>query len=120
MHFAKVIFSTAALSLAVTSPAAAEFKRIKNEKQMLQLVAGKKLVSDAGYSFIYADGTLKGKFNGQNFSGSWLWSGRFWCRNGVLGGQEIGSDCQVWEIDGDKLRYTRKKGKGDAVVATLE
>ena len=118
--FFKFVLSAAALTLTLAPPAAAEFKRIKNEKQMRQLVVGKKMVSDTGYTFINADGTLKGKFGAKNFSGSWLWSGRFWCRNGVLDGKEIGSDCQVWEIDGNKVRFTRKKGKGDAVVGTLE
>lgn len=116
----KIVFSAAALALALTTTATADFKRIKTEKQMRQLVVGKKLVTGNGYSFVNADGTLTGKFSGKKFSGNWIWNGRFWCRNGVLGGKEIGSDCQVWEIDGNKLRYTRKKGKGDAVVATLE
>mgnify|MGYP000023229086 CR=1 FL=1 len=105
---------------ALASPVAADFKRIKSEKQMRQLVAGKKVVSGNGYTVVNPDGTLTGKFGGKKFSGTWKWSGKFWCRNGTLGGKEIGSDCQVWEIDGNKLRYTRNKGKGDSVISTLQ
>lgn len=110
----------AVLVAALATPAAAEFKRIATEKQMRDLVVGKKLATSNGYSVANADGTMTGEFGGKKFSGAWKWSGKFFCRNGVLGGKEIGSDCQVWEIDGNQLRYTRQKGKGDSVIATIK
>ncbi|RBW52248.1 hypothetical protein DS906_21260 [Ruegeria sp. A3M17] len=64
-----------------------------------------------------ADGTVSAKLtSGKKFRGSWVWDKKFRCRNGVLDGRALGTDCQVWEIDGSSARMTRKKGKGKPTV----
>jgi hypothetical protein len=106
------IFATTAL---------AEFKAVKKEKQFRQTIVDRKLTSDNGnWTVINSNGTQTGKFGKNSYSGTWKWSGKYWCRNGVIGGKELGTNCQLVEIDGNETRFTRDKGKGkDAGTYTI-
>ena len=107
-------FCLCAFSLAtIAAPALADFKPIKKAKHFQQHLVGRKLTQDNGnWTIINSDGTQSGAFNGKPYVGSWKWQGRYWCRNGTLGGTELGTDCQLVERDGNIARFTRDKGKG--------
>lgn len=93
--------------------ATAEFKAVKKEKQFRQSIVDRKLTTKKGFwTIIKSDGTQTGKFGNKTYTGTWKWSGKYWCRNGVIGGKELGTNCQLVEIDGNKTRFTRDKGKG--------
>lgn len=102
--------------------AQAEMQQITTKADFLAKVAGKTLSNSQGTYVIYPDGTLKGKVaGGKKLSGSWAWQGKFWCRNAIIEGKgETGTDCQKVELDGDKLRQTREKGKGKPVDFILK
>ncbi|WP_171175770.1 hypothetical protein [Ruegeria sp. HKCCD8929] len=106
--------SLLSLSLAIAGNAAlADFKAVKKEAQFRQQIVDRKLTDAKGnWTIIKSDGTQSGKFNGNTYTGSWKWSGRYWCRNGVIGGRELGTNCLLVEIDGSTTRFTRDKGKG--------
>jgi hypothetical protein len=107
------IVTLAAIALALPTLAAAEFKQVKKEKQFRSQIVDHKLTDANGnWTIIKSDGTQSGSFNGQTYVGAWKWNGRYWCRNGKLGGQELGTNCQLVEIDGTSTRFTRDKGKG--------
>lgn len=118
----RTILSAMALGVLCMSPAHSEaMKRIKTEADYRALIVGNTFGNEKGdWVTVNADGSMNGQFGGKEFSGKWLWKGSYWCRNGVLGGQEIGSDCQVVEFDGRTLRNVRKKGKGDTALFTLK
>lgn len=109
-------------SLALASPLAADFKRIKSEAEFVSAFAGKTLVDENGGTYVIeADGTMSGKApNGNKIRGAWQWSGRFWCRNVVVGTNELGTNCQTWEVDGSNYRVTRDKGRGKATVGQIK
>lgn len=116
------LFGALVVALAFTGAAQADYKRIKNGTQFNADIVGKKLVDDQGNVFIAnSDGTISAKLvDGRKFSGSWVWNKKFWCRNGVLDGKALGTDCQVFEIDGNSVRMTRKKGKGSTTIYNLQ
>ncbi len=119
-HYA---FFALPLILALTATtASAEFKAVKKEKQFRQTIVDCKLTNDKGnWTVIKSDGTQTGKFGKKSYTGTWKWSGKYWCRNGVIGGKELGTNCQLVEIDGNQTRFTRDKGKGkDAGTYTIK
>lgn len=108
------IFPLLCASLALIGTAVqAEFKQIKKEKQFRAAIVDKKLTDANGnWTIIKSDGSQSGQFNGNAYVGAWTWNGRYWCRNGKIGGNELGTNCQMVEIDGNQTRFTRDKGKG--------
>lgn len=100
---------------ALASPGlAADLKRITKENDFRATVVGHKYVSEKGdWIVISADGTLTGKFSKKKLVGAWNWQGKFWCRNIVLDGKKLGSDCQEIHANATQMRSKRQKGKGD-------
>jgi hypothetical protein len=121
----KNVFFAAALvagAVIVGGPLAAEFSRVKSEEQFRTNLVGKKYHDKYGNWFRWnADGTMSGKLKSKKkFSGAWVWSKKFVCRNVRIAGEELGTDCQIIEVDGNSVRFTRKKGKGDSGVLTMK
>ncbi len=108
------------VSLASGTAALADFEQIRSEKDFRTLVVGKTIESDQSTIVMNADGTFRGKTtDGRKIVGNWAWSGRWWCRNVTVGKQNLGQNCQKMEIDGDRLRATRDKGKGVVIDNVL-
>lgn len=108
----------------VGGAASAEFQRIRNEEIFREIVVGKMLMVDDSiyreWLRITADGKMNGVFRKKRFVGAWVWKRKFLCRDGQLGKEpELNTDCQVFEIDGNKLRVTRNKGKGKQLIYTM-
>ncbi|MCA0905858.1 hypothetical protein LCM27_05555 [Ruegeria marisrubri] len=116
-----ILFLAVAGTLAIAGAAHADYKRIKTAKQFNSDIVGKKLTDEQGNVFVAnADGTISAKLkSGKKFSGTWVWNKKFWCRNGVLDGKALGTDCQLWEIDGATARMTREKGKGKTTIYSI-
>ncbi len=110
----------AATALSGTAAGAENFKRITKEDQFRSLVVGKKGVSEAGWFIVHAYGTTTGNVFKKKFSAAWVWKNRMYCRNAVLGKDQLGTDCQVVKISGNKVQFIREYGKGPAGVSTLQ
>jgi hypothetical protein len=105
----------------VATSAFADFKQIKTADQFNSTVVGKKLVDEHGNTFVMnANGAITAKLKKGKFSGSWVWNGKYWCRNGVFNGKELGTDCQKVEVDGSAVRFVRNKGKGENINNTMK
>lgn len=103
----------------LASPATAE--RILTEEDFRAKVVGKSMTSADGATFkIHANGKLTGSVGSKKFRGVWNWQSGYFCRNGKMAGKEIGSDCQVVEVDGDTVTNIRNQGKGKKAVFTLD
>ena len=118
----QMIALSVAIGIVCATPVLGEsLKRIKTEEEYRARIVDRTFVNDKGdWVVAKADGSMTGQFGGKTFSGKWLWSGGYWCRNGTLGGKEIGSDCQVIEFDGRTMRNVRKQGKGNAALFTVQ
>ncbi len=118
----KKFLALACLAAFAATPLLAEFKQVRTEAEYIEKFVGKTLVDPDGNTFrVTADGKLTGKLtNGDKVRGAWKWNRRFWCRNVIVGGRELGTDCQKIEVDGNQYRLTRKKGRGEVRVGTLQ
>jgi hypothetical protein len=115
-------FSLIALVTTGSLPALADnFKRIKSAEEFNAMVVGKTIDWDGGTAVLYANGKTDGKLKKQGkYTGNWVFSKGFYCRNLVINKKETGTDCQTVEIDGNKMRLTRNQGKGQATVFSLK
>lgn len=113
MPFSTRVFPILIAATLAAGPAfSASLKAIKSESQFNQQVVDKKRTTGNGTWFrVKSDGTIDGMHDGKKFRGAWKWSGKYYCRNGVMGSQEIGSDCQVVKTGGGQVQFWGKKGK---------
>ena len=103
-----------------TSDAAVVSKRrIRTEREFLDVVAGRKMTNETGFATNRKDGTLTGKLDKRQLTGSWSWEDGFFCRIGKLGNHNFGLDCQTVVVSGDSVTFTQEKGKGKKVTYRL-
>ena len=109
------LFAITAAALTLASPLlAGELKKVRKQADFLAKAAGHKYFDDKGnWVIVNADGTMKGKWNKKKLIGAWNWQGRFFCRNIVLGGNKLPTDCQEMYLSDTQLQGKRQKGKGD-------
>ena len=69
---------------------------------------------------VKSDGTIVGDALGWQVTGKWSWKDNLFCRNMNWGGMEIDYNCQLVEIDNNKVRFTADGGQGRAASFTLE
>ncbi len=57
---------------------------------------------------------------GREVSGTWEWSGGYFCRVLRWGGKVVDSyNCQAVQLEGAGLRFTSDKGRGDSARLRL-
>lgn len=109
----KLILATSMIAALVAAGVnAAGMKRIKKEADFTAVIVGKKMEKGKDWVQINADGTLNGSFGGRKAKGAWNWQKGFFCRNIILGGKTLGSDCQIVQSDGSQAEFIREQGKG--------
>ena len=84
-----------------------------------QRVSGRLLTGDGLIFVIYSDGRISGTAGGKRFSGSWVWRDGFFCRTAELEGEDIGADCEIIEVSGGLMRYTKNKGAGTSAIIKI-
>lgn len=122
MRISVMALTVLTLTAVGSVPAVADnFKRIKTAQEFNTEIVGKKLAWDGGTAVVYADGKTKGRLKKQGkYSGSWVFSKGFYCRNLVIDGKETGTNCQTVEVAGKKARFTRDQGKGRVTILSLK
>ncbi|MEP3785407.1 hypothetical protein [Ascidiaceihabitans sp.] len=122
MRTSIIAFSIFALVGTSGVPALADnFKRIKTSEEFSALVVGKKITWPGGTAFIRPNGKTDGRLKKQGkYVGNWTFTKGFYCRNLVIKKEATGTNCQIVEIDGNKLRFTRDQGKGATNIVTLK
>lgn len=117
----KYLLLGVALTNFAVSAANADWKQITTEAGYISALVGKDLIDDDGNTYRNsADGKFSGRVKGgPKIRGAWQWHGNYWCRNVVVGTRELGTDCQKVEINGNRWRITRKKGKGGTITGTI-
>lgn len=116
----KTVLVAIGLSILATTVSAQNFKRIRKEADFREYVVDRKAGSEWGWFLVKSDGTTTGKIFGKTFKARWVWKNKMYCRNAVLGKENLGTDCQVVKISGDKVQFIRDYGKGEVGQSTLE
>lgn len=93
--------------------------RLHTEADFLKEIADRELVAE-GMSFtIHSDGTISGLVGSSQLIGSWSWEEEYFCRIAELNGERLGVDCEIIEIEGSRMRYTRNKGAGETSIVDI-
>lgn len=117
----KFSFFFASATVFLTTAAHADFKRLTTEAEYRSAVAGKTVVTESSTVKIRKNGRLTGKTKGgDKITGAWAWRGQFWCRTVKVAGVDRGTDCQLVEVDGNKIRGTRNQGKGETFSGVIK
>lgn len=56
---------------------------------------------------------------GSSELGTWVWQDSLFCREVMASTGAPVSDCQIFEINGDQLRFTRDAGAGETITVTI-
>lgn len=110
----RFLMSVAILFFAVASPALADFAKVSDRNAFLRLVQGKELTRPLVRLRVSGDGQITGKGAGWDVSGKWVWQNGFFCRDLRWGDDELGYNCQEVAANGDRIRFTSDKGKGQS------
>ncbi|MEM1236252.1 MAG: dihydrodipicolinate reductase [Pseudomonadota bacterium] len=62
------------------------------------------------------DGNITGRAAGRDVTGDWKWEDGYFCRQMMWGSREIPYNCQLVELEGDRMRFTTDRGTGDNAV----
>lgn len=122
MRLSLMALTVATLTAVSAVPAVADdYKRIKTEQEFNSIVVGKTLTWGGGNAVVRAGGKTTGRLKKQGkYSGNWVFSKGFYCRNLVISGKETGTNCQVVEVSGKSLRMTRDQGKGSVTIMSMK
>ena len=110
----------AGLVLAATPTLATAFERVADRAAFLSLVEGRSLVGARGVSLNVArDGTISGRGFGLRVRGGWRWADGYFCRTLETALRDFPEDCQTVAIQGDVVRFTAERGRGDVADLRL-
>ncbi len=111
-----------ALTLLVALPSTAHaFERISDRDTFVNTVDGKDLrIGMYGLTLnVNADGTISGRAVGWDIDGTWAWEDGYFCRDMDWSGYGIEYNCQLVEVQGDRIRFTVDQGAGDDAVLRI-
>ena len=97
-----------------TGAALAEFEKVTDRNQFVQLVNGKTLQRPLVKLRVSADGAIAGNGAGWDVNGNWSWKDGFFCREIFWGGDALGYNCQEVRANGREIRFTSDKGAGQS------
>ena len=112
------LISTATLAVAIlfSGTAYAGWEKIETEAEINSLIVGKNLIYKSCNIVLEENGKMSGKCGDSKAKGNWQFKNGLVCREIMIGKKEFDPDCQLYEIDGNKLKITRNSGKGDPAI----
>jgi hypothetical protein len=104
----------AALLTGIPGVSVAEsFERIEGRDSFLSLVKDRALTRLGIRLQVTHDGQIKGRAFGREVSGDWKWQSGYFCRDLYVGGDELGANCQLVQVNGNTIRFTSDQGQGE-------
>ena len=106
---------TVCAGLAASATPALAMDAIMSRGDFLDTLGGRDLtIRLYGLSLeVAGDGEIKGRALGRDVTGQWTWEDGYFCRDLMWGEREIGYNCQLVQVDGNKMRFTTDRGAGD-------
>jgi len=108
-------FVLSAFLFSVVASGAMAFDKVETRAQLMDLI-GDKTIGIWLYGLklnVRDSGKITGRAVGGKITGDWTWEDGYFCRTMYWGDREIPYNCQLVEIDGNKIRFTVDKGAGD-------
>ncbi|MFK7870059.1 MAG: dihydrodipicolinate reductase [Roseobacter sp.] len=110
----------AALLVMAGTTAQAEFSKVNDADDFIELVAGKELRRPFVNIEVSQDGEITGQGAAWPVTGNWSWEGGYFCRDLFWGGDPLGYNCQRVDVRPDgRIRFTSDRGAGDAAEFRL-
>lgn len=95
------------------------WQRVETEELFRQTCTDKVLTSEGMNFTIHSDGRISGRIGDSLLTGAWHWRERYFCRTAQLDGEDLDLDCEIIEVRGNQMRYTRDKGNGDTTIVLV-
>ncbi len=109
----RTFLGVVAIALLSTGSAAADFIKVSDKSQFVDLINGKTLARPLVRLRVSADGRISGRGAAWNVSGEWSWQDGFFCRDLEWGGSDLGYNCQEVRVHGQTLRFISDRGTGE-------
>ena len=91
---------------------AESFERVEKRDGFMSLVKDRALTRLGIKLNVSPDGKISGRAFGQKVTGDWKWQGGYFCRDLYVGGDELGANCQLVQVNGNTVRFTSDRGQG--------
>lgn len=102
-----------AFLIATSSMALAEsFERVDQKDSFVSLVKDRALTRLGIRLNVDENGKITGRAFGRKVTGQWKWNGGYFCRDLYVGGDELGANCQMVQVNGNTVRFTSDRGEG--------
>lgn len=111
---------SSAAVLVAASPVFADWSKVSDKAEFMQLVSGKSLVRPFVDLKVSADGSIAGKGAAWAVTGNWTWKQGFFCRSLFWGGDDLGYNCQEVTLENGRLRFTSDRGAGKSADFRLK
>ena len=110
---------TTAVFAALATPAVADFAKISNESQFVEVVTGKTLTRPLVRLQVTSSGEISGNGASWPVTGNWSWQNGYFCRDLDWGGMDLGYNCQEVRVNDNRIRFTSDRGAGQSAVFRL-
>lgn len=97
----------------------AVWTKIETRAAFVEAIADRRLQGEGMDFTLHADGRITGTAGGSRLTGQWVWRDGCFCRQARLGDEDLSMDCEVIEICGNRMRYTRDHGRGARTVVSI-
>jgi hypothetical protein len=102
-----------ALLATLASPAMAEdYARVTDRGAFVSLVSGKSLTSLGVSLSVSPSGSIGGRAFGRDVTGTWTWTGGYFCRTMKAGDKVFARNCQLVQQKAGRVRFIADKGTG--------
>ena len=110
----------AAAILSLTAgPAFAEFAKVADKDQFVDLINGKTLTMPLIRLEVSPTGEISGMGSRWEVTGTWSWRDGYFCRELNWGGSDLGYNCQEVRVNNNRIRFISDRGEGDSAVFRL-
>lgn len=116
------MFRTLVFLLAAVTPAlvmAQDLRPVTDRATFLSLIEGKELRRLGIRLNVHQDGRIIGSAMGRPVTGNWFWQDQFFCRDMQWGDLALAYNCQTVRQNGDALRFTSDRGRGESADLKL-
>jgi len=103
----------------LAAPALADFEPITDESEFTSLIRENRLTRLGIDLTVTPDGRIDGRAFGRPVTGNWAWQGDYFCRDLTWGERDFGYNCQEVARNGNSLRFTSDRGRGQSAELTL-